>query len=97
MYHLHPAVQKLDFAPLMTLDADVALLPIRSLETEDPRILGHRALDALLCPSRKLGGDLHHDLDRRVWILEEYGYDLLSDLNKAHLRGRRRYIRGAVK
>jgi hypothetical protein len=25
LYHLHPAAQKLDFAPLMTLDADVAL------------------------------------------------------------------------
>lgn len=25
LYHLHPSAQKLDFAPLMTLDADVAL------------------------------------------------------------------------
>jgi hypothetical protein len=25
LYHLHPAAQKLDFAPLITLDADVAL------------------------------------------------------------------------
>jgi hypothetical protein len=27
LYHLHPCTQTLDFAPLMTLDADVALPP----------------------------------------------------------------------
>jgi hypothetical protein len=33
LYHLHPAAQKLDFAPLMTLDADVALPPTLPLQT----------------------------------------------------------------
>lgn len=36
MYHLHPAAQKLDFAPLMTLDADVALP--RTLPSQTPAI-----------------------------------------------------------
>jgi hypothetical protein len=27
LYHLHPSAQTLDFAPLTTLDADVALPP----------------------------------------------------------------------
>lgn len=36
LYHLHPAAQKLDFAPLMTLDADVALP--RTLPSQTPAI-----------------------------------------------------------
>jgi len=38
LYHLHPAAQKLDFAPLMTFDADVALpqsLPPRTPTIRD--------------------------------------------------------------
>jgi hypothetical protein len=33
LYHLHPSAQKLDFAPLMTLDADVALPPTWPAQT----------------------------------------------------------------
>jgi hypothetical protein len=36
LYHIHPAAQKLDFAPLMTLDADVALP--RTLPAQTPTI-----------------------------------------------------------
>lgn len=37
LYHLHPSAQKLDFAPLMTLDADVALPPALPAETRTIR------------------------------------------------------------
>ncbi len=33
LYHLHPSAQTLDFAPLMTLDADVALPPTLPAQT----------------------------------------------------------------
>jgi hypothetical protein len=33
LYHSHPHAQKIDFAPLMTLDADVALPPTISAQT----------------------------------------------------------------
>jgi hypothetical protein len=42
LYHLHPAAQKLDFAPLMTIDADIALP--QKLPARTPTIRGGRGV-----------------------------------------------------